>query len=67
MFNKVFFFFFKIILITFGTYLIFMGKENFLECEYLEWEILCGIIYSSMVQNANHVDDAEWSWCFTLP
>jgi len=33
-----------------------MGKDNFLGGEYLEWEILRRIIYSSMVKNANHVE-----------
>ena len=33
-----------------------MGRDNLLGGEYLEWEILCEIIYSSVVKNANHME-----------
>ena len=33
-----------------------MGRDTFLAGEYLEWEILCGIVKSSMVKNNNHVE-----------
>ena len=33
-----------------------MGRDTLLGGEYLEWEVLCRIIYSSMVKNAKHVE-----------